>query len=70
LSEENKNRCPRRPEGIIYKIFEIFKLRTDVDENSAMSQFKIREIPVMMAVGAGLINREFLDVKLKESEKY
>ena len=55
---------------MIYKIFEIFKLRTDVDENSAMSQFKIREIPAMMAVGAGLINREFLDAKLKESKKY
>jgi hypothetical protein len=52
---------PRRHSGMIYKIFEMSKLRKNVDANYSMSQFKIHEIPTLMAVEAGLINHEFLD---------
>jgi len=54
---------PRRPSGMIYKIYEMSKLKKDVDENSALSRFKIHEIPATMAVDAGLINQEFLDAE-------
>ena len=54
---------PRAPSGMLYKIYEMSKLRKDVDENSAMSQFKIHEIPAIMAVQAGLITQEFLDAE-------
>lgn len=39
------------------------KLKKDVDENSALSRFKIHEIPSTMAVDAGLIHQEFLDAE-------
>ena len=54
---------PRRPSGMIYKIYEMSKLKKDIDVNSAMSQFKIHEIPALMVVEAGLINQEFLDAE-------
>ena len=54
---------PRRPSGMIYKIFEMSKLRKNVDANYSMSQFKIHEIPALMEVKAGLINHEFLDAE-------
>jgi len=54
---------PQRPSGMIYKIYEMSKLRKNVDRNSSMSQFKIHEIPATMAVDAGLINQEFLDAE-------
>jgi len=43
---------PRRPSGMIYKIYEMSKLRKNIDANSSMSQFKIHEIPALMAVDA------------------
>jgi len=51
---------PRRPSGMIYKIYEMSKLKKNVD-NSTMSKFKIHEIPALMAVEAGLITQEFLE---------
>ena len=53
----------RRPSGVIYKIYEMSKLKKDVDENSVLSRFRIHEIPATMAVDAGLINQEFLDAE-------
>ena len=46
---------PRRPSGMIYKIYEMSKLKKNVDKDSALAQFKIHEIPSTMAVQAGLI---------------
>ena len=54
---------PRRPSGMIYKIYEMSKLEKDVDTNDVTSQFKIHEIPATMAVDAGLITQEFLDAE-------
>lgn len=54
---------PRRPSGMIYKIYEMSKMKRDVDADSPMSQFKVHEIPASMAVQAGLINDEFLDAE-------
>ena len=54
---------PRRPSGMIYKIYEMSKLKKNVDKESAMWQFKIHEKPATMAVDAGLINQEFLDAE-------
>ena len=39
------------------------KLKKNIDKDSATSQFKIHEIPALMAVEAGLINQEFLDAE-------
>jgi len=52
---------PRRSLGLIYKIYEMSKLKKNVEKDSAMGQFKVHEIPATMAVDAGLINQEFLD---------
>ena len=54
---------PRMPFGMIYKIFEMSKLKKNIEKDSAMGQFKIHEIPATMAVDAGLINPEFLDAE-------
>jgi len=53
---------PRRPSGMLYKIYEMSKLKKNTD-NSEIGQFKIHEIPATMAVDAGLINQEFLDAE-------
>jgi len=47
---------PRRPSGMIYKIYEMSKLKKNIDKGSELGQFKIHEIPATMAVEAGLIN--------------
>jgi hypothetical protein len=54
---------PRRPSGMIYKIYEMSKLKKDADANDVTSQFKVHEIPATMAVDAGLITQEFLDAE-------
>jgi len=54
---------PRRPSGMIYKIYEMSKLKKNIDKDSALAQFKIHEIPASMAVQAGLITQEFLDAE-------
>jgi len=54
---------PRRPSGMIYKIYEMSKLKKNIDKGSEMGQFKIHEIPATMAVDAGLMNQEFLDAE-------
>ena len=54
---------PQRPSGMIYKIYEMSKLKKNVDKDSAMGQFMIHEIPATMAVDSGLINQEFLDAE-------
>jgi hypothetical protein len=54
---------PRRPSGMIYKIYEMSKLKKNIEKDSAIWQFKIHEIPVVMAVESGLINQEFLDAE-------
>ena len=48
---------------MIYKIYEMSKLKKDVNENSALSRINIHEIPATMAVDAGLITQEFLDAE-------
>jgi hypothetical protein len=53
----------RRPSGMIYKIYEMSKMKRDIDVDSPMLQFKVHNLLASMAVQAGLINREFLDVE-------
>lgn len=51
---------PRGPSGKLYEIYENSKLKKT---NSLEGQFKIYEIPAIMAVQAGLISQEFLDAE-------
>jgi len=53
---------PRAPSGMLYKIYEMSRLKKNID-NSEIGQFKIHEIPATMAVDAGLITQEFLDAE-------
>jgi len=48
---------PRRPSRMIYKIYEMSKLKKDADTNDVASQFKVHEIPATMAVDAELITQ-------------
>ncbi len=59
----NLNSFLGRPSGMIYKIYEMSKMKMDGDTDSPMSQFKVHEIPASMVVQTGLINDEFLDAE-------
>jgi len=43
---------PRRPSGMIYKIYEMSKLKKNIAKHPIMGQFKVHERTVTMAVDA------------------
>jgi len=41
-----------RPSGMIYKIYEMSKLKKNIAKDAITGQFKVHEIPATMAVNA------------------